>query len=100
MSIKYKPTGCTKFLLVLIVLVPLAYFSAKLITGEDPMNNVYELLGRDPKEAPVHENTGSVTRSSDVMTSSNPNRQEIEKRIKELEKELEWLKEELKKQTN
>lgn len=101
MSIKYKPTGCTKFLLVLIVLIPLAYFSAKLITGEDPMSNVYELLGKEPKNTSQTQiNLNAESQPLDTNNNSDLNKSQIEQRILELEKELEWLKNELKKQEN
>ncbi len=98
MGIKYKPTGCTKFLLVLVVLIPLAYFSAKLITGEDPLNNVYELLGKESKESTQIQTNSNLGNES--FDSNNFNKDEIEKRILELENELEWLRSELKNHTN
>ena len=35
MKRKYKPTGCLKFLIFLIIFVPIAFFGAHLIRGDD-----------------------------------------------------------------
>ena len=50
MATKYKATGCTKFLLVLLILLPLSYFGARIITGDDPLSSIYPIFQKDKVE--------------------------------------------------
>lgn len=42
---KYKTTGCFKFLIFLILAVPVAFVISSYYHGEDPLNYVKEKLG-------------------------------------------------------
>ena len=45
MGRKYKTTGCAKFFLVLIILMPLAYLGASYYNGQDGWANLKNLIG-------------------------------------------------------
>lgn len=51
---KYKLTGCARFLIFLVIAVPVIYISATLITGTSPLEEVKMMLSGDgeKKELP------------------------------------------------
>lgn len=51
MASRLKTTGFTRFLLMLIIVAPLAYIGASYYNGEDPLKNIRELFkGNGAKE--------------------------------------------------
>lgn len=91
MATKYKATGCTKFLLVLLILVPLSYFGARIITGEDPLANVYPLFSDKKENIPAEEEIAADKTPAAWQGEEG----EVSARIQRLENEVEKLKEEL-----
>lgn len=91
MATKYKATGCTKFLLVLLILIPLSYFGARIITGEDPLANVYPLF-QNEKES---ENDEEETLTELPQEEGDDKENKLSSRIQRLEVEVEKLKKEL-----
>ena len=47
MSIKYKPTGCARFFLFMIIAAPLAWVGASYYNGEDPLQNLKSLFSKE-----------------------------------------------------
>ncbi len=53
---KYKATGCARFFIVLIILAPLAYVGASLYNGQNPVDNIKELLGMNDADSSADDN--------------------------------------------
>ena len=108
---KYKATGCGRFILVLIILAPLAYLGASYYLGQDGIGNIKNLLGiGTPTETMVDESTQPVSEDTKQLESENDalgdqideqakeikdlkeENTNLKERIQELEKELDELK--------
>jgi hypothetical protein len=75
---KTKMTGFARLLIFLLVFLPLAFFGASYINGEDPIAKVKEYLGGATGEtSPRTEQTTTGNRTSD-----------LEKRIETLKTDL------------
>lgn len=74
MARRLRATGCAKFLLVMIILVPLAFIGASLYNGKNPVDAFKALLG------------GELTVVEDGLTTTENDNQEIshEKANKEI----------------
>jgi len=87
---KHKMTGCARFFIALLIIAPLAYLGAAYYNGENGIENIKNLLGiNKQEEAPSDEETYKET-SIDLRKTIS----EKDARIRELEKEVEQLKEE------
>ncbi len=74
MKRKYKPTGCLKFLIFLIIFVPIAFFGAHLIRGEDWRETLQKVgIGGEPTE-----------KSTPRARSSNSECEALEDEVKNL----------------
>lgn len=78
-----KITGFARMLIFLIIFLPLSFFGASYINGEDPWQKIREFTGQDKVEqaAPKQQNN----------TAKNLNKgaeDQLRKRIKELERKL------------
>ena len=71
---KYKLTGCARFLIFLIIVVPVIYISATLITGTSPWDELKMILSGDDEKTEIME---SPVSSEDVKT------EEVEKDTQE-----------------
>ncbi len=91
MATKYKATGCTKFLLVLLILLPLSYFGARIITGDDPLSSVYPIFQKDKVEQGAEM---EKSETEPIVGDVKENEVAVDKQ-KALEEEVERLKEEL-----
>lgn len=112
---KYKLTGCARFLIFLVIAVPVIFFTAQFITGENPLTELKSALGwgKDEVEvvepyAPQSDTLGQIETSEPESTddrsikeSAAPEQKtlsqfdskisDLNKRISELEKRLEQL---------
>ena len=88
MGTKYKTTGCAKFFLVLIILMPLAYLGASYYNGQDGWANLKNLVrfGSDSSEASVD------SKQEDLRGEVA----DLSKELKRLERENEQLAKDLK----
>ncbi len=98
-----RVTGFTRFLVVMIIVAPLAYLAASYYNGEDGIQNIKNLLGIDKaaengNAAP--DNTGD-TKSLDLETLRSVNQnlqQELDRKtrlVDELSKENQELRRQL-----
>lgn len=60
---RFRVTGFARFLLMLVIVTPLAYLGASYINGEDGIENIRSLFRGDAKEQ-------QVTKPSDEESSS------------------------------
>ena len=83
---RYKATGCARFIVVLIVLIPLAYFGAKMIGGkgipqvDNFIQNIFSPNTEDTASPTISQDRSEVTR--------------LKKDNESLRKELDYLKKE------
>jgi hypothetical protein len=116
MARRRKLTVFSRFLIVLVILLPLAYIGASLLNGEDPIENVENfwktITGEEPPEAqlspqqespagpvtdqePVSGTQDSVPSASKPTEPSEENRATLQQRIQQLEVQQKALREKL-----
>lgn len=83
MGSKYKITPFFRFLLAMIIIVPLAYFGASLYRGENPVENIQKSIDNKPS------NNAS---QNDLIREQNKLIKQLESQIKEKDKEISKLK--------
>ncbi len=122
MARRIRPTGCTKFLVVMIILVPLAFIIASLYNGKNPVNAFQELLGGEitvvedglkgeakeeeaEKEVAIEEDVISApeeANKTETAQAENKSKQkaigQLEDKIDDLEKRLQKLEKQLQNQ--
>lgn len=81
---KYKTTGCFKFLIFLILAVPVAFLASSYYHGEDPLAYVKEKVNQVSTSAETSSNTAAI---DDAELEINSLRNEI----RDLERENENL---------
>ena len=98
MASRLKTTGFTRFLLMIIIVVPLAYIGAAYYNGEDPIANIKALFGDKPsvkKEQTEKTNTAEVPDTYNASKELEACKREndlLNKRIADLEALLEQKK--------
>jgi cell division protein FtsB len=98
MASRLKTTGFTRFLLMIIIVVPLAYIGAAYYNGEDPIANIKALFGDKAsvkKEQTEKPNTAEVPDTYDARKELEACKREndlLNKRIADLEALLEQKK--------
>lgn len=85
---KYKATGCGRFILVLLILAPLAYIGASYYLGQDGIGNIKNLIGMGDEPA---EEAGNSETAGDGEVFSETS-QKLEEELQEQKKEAERLK--------
>ncbi len=94
MATKYKTTGCFKFLIFLVIAVPVAFFASSYYHGEDPVAVIKEKIGS------ASETTTSSRPSSTSDDSYKSELNELRNQVRRLKNENQNLKDVLeKKQT-
>ena len=84
MAKKYKLTGFSRFLVVMLFLIPGAYIGASYYNGEDGIQNIKELVGLD-----TNENSTSTSTSTPATTSSSTvTNEDLPSSVKMLQNEL------------
>lgn len=86
MAARLKTTAFTRILIMLIILVPLAYFGASYLNGEDPMDNINKLLGNN--DAPKTEANADVPNQTSELEACQKENRLLQDRIKSLEAQL------------
>lgn len=106
MAQKYKMTGCAKFLIFLIIAVPLAYIGASYYNGVDPFAKIKEIeifkSGKDKSSGDAQTkdiNTTTVNESTlkKELELKNEEIKFLNKKIKKLEELVNQQKAELEK---
>jgi len=96
-----KVTPFARFMLAMIIIIPLAYAGASYINGEDPVHNLKQLVGMEQSAATAEKpakkvrertETSDVTSAEQLQKENQQLRKQLEQRdqaIKDLQKELE-----------
>ncbi len=103
MARRLKVTGFTRFLLVMIILVPLAFVGAALYNGQDPLTEAKKLLGIEQsanKPAPTDRNINQPPRPQNNQPenagTSNTQNEALQRRLEKLERDNAALQERIK----
>lgn len=88
MGKKYKTTGCAKFFLVLVILMPLAYLGASYYNGQDGWANLKGLIGLDSERKEVRTDSKQAELQDEMA--------DLSKELKRLESENAQLAKDLK----
>lgn len=89
---KRKVTPFARFLLAMIIIVPLAFAGASYINGEDPIRNFKELTGMESSAQPAKADkpkTTSQPKPSDQQQASASKGENLSAENARLKKELE-----------
>lgn len=101
MATKYKMTGCARFLIFLVVFLPLVYFGVTYFRGENPIEPIKQII---PESWGKEKSTSSGTISEDailngkIKTLEQANEElrseikDLKKMVKEQEQEIQSLK--------
>lgn len=81
MPTKYRMTGCAKFFIFLIIAAPLAFLGANYVNHGDPFAGIPSLSGNGS------ESSAEAVDNTDI--------QSLEKKIRDLEKELQECRDKL-----
>jgi peptidoglycan hydrolase CwlO-like protein len=68
---RIRVTGFTRFLLVMIIVVPLAYLGASYINGEDGMSKIQSWFNSDKTTEKVESNRSNSTRGNNTADFEN-----------------------------
>ncbi|KAA3625688.1 MAG: hypothetical protein DWQ02_21240 [Bacteroidetes bacterium] len=100
MASRFKLTGFARFFFALVIIVPLAYFGASYLNGEDGWGNLKKMVGIDLAEDDADDTTTldqkTEPESKRATKSDNAEIDRLKKRISELEKENERLEQTIK----
>lgn len=88
MGARYKTTGCLRFFIVLIILIPLTVLVASYIRGEDGLTNLKNMF---KLETLRHLVTGKL---KDANNAQSDDTADYTEQLRELEQENEQLREE------
>lgn len=88
MAKKYKLTGFSRFLVVMLFLVPGAYIGASYYNGEDGIQNIKDLVGIDSEQ-------GSTSTSTSISTPDTPSTPTTTSTTAELPSDVKMLQDEL-----
>lgn len=90
MSGKYKMTGCARFFLVLLVLIPVAYVVASFITGDNGMDFINDIFGKKSDDKT------EILEDTPLTPSEDPSQEvyDLEKELDKKNLEIKSLKEE------
>ncbi len=94
MAGKRRITGFTRFILVLIILIPSVYVGSHLITGEEM--DLKKLFNFNKSEAQTESVTEVTKEDNDQLKKLNWKIEELEEDVKKLEEEVESLKNQIK----
>ena len=99
MARRVKLTAFSRFLILLIFLIPAAYIGASYYNGQDGIQNIKEMLGMEEGTSTTSkQNTTKPNRTKSTSTSTNKSSNSnngLEARIEVLEKDNELLRKEL-----
>ena len=93
MARKLKVTGFTRFLIAMLFIVPIAYLVASYANGEDGIGKVKEIFGSDNQAKIEQTESGSAVKPTADCDKLLRQVEQQERRIEELERENERLRE-------
>ncbi len=89
MAKKYKLTGFSRFLVVMLFLVPGAYIGASYYNGEDGIQNIKELIGIESGQSSTSTSTSTPDAPSTPSTpTTSSTTEELPSDVKMLQDEL------------
>lgn len=91
MSKKFKVTGFTRFVLVMVVLAPLAFIGAAYYNGDDGIQKFKELIGLEASKP--SQNTGQTTTTTSTSDSES-GCDVLQREVDQLKKKIVILEEE------
>jgi TolA-binding protein len=86
MKPKYKVTGCARFFIFLVIFVPVVFFAATYIRGENGVEIIREFFQK------LRGTSSESSSEGDTMSAD-----ELQRRLQKAEDEIRELKEELRK---
>jgi len=94
---RYKVTGCARFVIFFIIFIPIVYFGAAFLRGEDGMQKMkdfyHNITGKketgEPKKDP---DTYKIEDLREELDAAKAEIRDLKNTIKEKEKEIEALK--------
>lgn len=96
---KYKVTGCARFIVFFIIFIPVVYFGAAYLRGEDGWQKLkdfyHDITGKTVSDTNRDEDSRSTYKIEDLQKELDAARAEIRELrnvIKEKDKEIETLK--------
>lgn len=87
MARKLKTTPFARFLLVMVILAPLAYIGASYYNGQDGLQNLKNLLGIGDKEKQETIISTETKGEGEAVVKLEDEVKYLERRVQELEKE-------------
>ena len=95
MKPKYKVTGCARFFVFLIIFLPIVFFGAAFLRGENGVQIIKDfwgnLTGKETTEIRVDDRRDTADQSDRIKQLENELK-EAKERIKELEDQLKTTK--------
>lgn len=88
MAKKYKLTGFSRFLVVMLFLVPGAYIGASYYNGEDGIQNIKDLVGIDSEQGSTSTSTSTSTPDTPSTPTTTSTTAELPSDVKMLQDEL------------
>ena len=88
MAKKYKLTGFSRFLVVMLFLVPGAYIGASYYNGEDGIQNIKDLVGIDSEQGSNSTSTSTSTPDTPSTPTTTATTAELPSDVKMLQDEL------------
>ncbi len=87
-----KVTGFTRFMLVMIIVAPLAYIGASYYNGEDGIQNIKNLLNIGDKTESVKapDSAETIETAETKAVNQSPSAKGLEEEVKRLQDELEF----------
>lgn len=96
---KYKVTGCFRFILFFIIFVPIVYFGAAYIRGEDGVQMIkdyyHQVIGKSeakPESQNAYNPADRINVLERDLAAANQKIRELETKLKEKEDEIRKLK--------
>ncbi len=85
---KFRLTGFARFLLMMIVLAPLAYLGASYYNGEDGIQNIKNIFMGEKVHSPTVESPDIVPRADESTTRPTPTKEYVDSQVKKLSDDL------------
>jgi hypothetical protein len=88
MKPKYKVTGCARFFVFFIIFIPIVFFGAAAIRGENGMTIIKDYYHKIVGKSDVKSTPSDTYNAEDKIRELEKQLQEANDRIRELEKQL------------
>jgi cell division protein FtsB len=93
MARRLKSTPFARFLLAMLIIIPLAYFGAAYYNGEDPVEKIKDTLGIEENKVVQVEDNERVSADAEDSYDLRQEIEQLKERIRDLEEENQLLKE-------